>query len=185
MDSVDFDLDRPAQVNRGWSKRRQVVLQPGPSMWTATASLVVKVDDDTLDVEAFLIDLDGPINSFRLEAAPDPQTSLPLNPVVDGAIISATSLRLRGGIPSATLRRGHKMTINDQMVAFMTPVLFDAAGVATVTFKPPLRAAPADGTAVNVIRPTILVSLAASSVGWTRQNGGLTKAKQLVLEEAF
>ena len=184
---VEWTFDRPAQVNRSaWTKRRQVVTQPGPALWSATAEMAVRVGtDDWLEAEAFLIDLEGQINTFRLEAAARPQTDVPLAPQVDLAGQFGRSLRLRGGIPGAGLKRGHKMTVADQMVSISAPFVFDADGRATVTFKPSLRLSPYDGAPVEMRRPWVLVALTGSSVGWTEDNGEQFQAKVIELEEAF
>ncbi len=184
---VEWTLDRPSQVNRSdWTKRRQVVTQPGPSMWSASAELAVRVGtDDWLEAEAFLIDLEGQINSFRLEAAATAQAPIGLMPVVDGAGQYGRALRLRGGIPGLGLKRGHKFTVNEQMVSVSGPFLFDQTGRATVTFKPSLRLSPLDGTAVEMRRPTVLVSLVHSSIGWTEDAGEIFQGKPVEVEEAF
>ena len=184
---VEWSFDRPSQVNRSdWTKRRQVVWQPGPSLWSASAELAVRVGtDDWLEAEAFLIDLEGQINSFRLPAANAAQAPANLTPVVRGAGQSGRSLLLDAGIPGLGLKRGHKFTVNDQMVSVMAPFTFDATGRATVTFKPSLRLSPADRTLVEVRQPTVLMSLATSSIGWTEDCGEQFQAKQLQLEEAL
>lgn len=184
---VEWSFDRPAQVNRSkWTMRRQVVQQPGKALWSATAELAVRVGtDEWLEAEAFLIDLEGQINSFRLEAAAAAQTELPLAPMVDGAGQFGRSLRLRGGIPGAGLKRGHKMTVNEQMVSISAPFAFGADGRATVTFKPSLRLSPQDGAAVEMRRPTVLVALVGSAIGWSEDLGGIFQGKPIQVEEAF
>lgn len=184
---VEWTFDRPAQVNRSdWTKRRQVVTQPGPSLWSATAEMAVRVGtDDWLEAEAFLIDLEGQINTFRIEAASQPQTTLPLTPVVDGAGQYGRSLRLRGGIPGAGLKRGHKMTVNDQLVSISAPFAFDAAGLAIVTFKPSLRLSPQNGAPVEMRKPTVLVALVNSAIGWTEDLGEQFQGKPIQVEEAI
>lgn len=184
---VEWTFDRPAQVNRSkWTRRRQVVQQPGPAMWSATAELAVRIGtDEWREAEAFLVDLEGQINTFRLEAAAAPQTDLPLSPVVDGAGQYGRSLRLRGGTPGAGLKRGHKMTVNEQLVSISAGFTFDGNGRAVVTFKPSLRLSPQDGAAVEMVKPTVLVALADSAVGWSEDLGGRFQAKPIVVEEAF
>lgn len=184
---VEWTFDRPAQVNRsGWTKRRQVVQQPGPALWSATAELAVRCGtDEWLEAEAFLIDLEGQINTFRLEASATPQAPDDLLPVVDGAGQYGRSLHLRGGIAGATLRRGHKLTVNEQMVSIGQSVTFAASGTATVTFKPSLRQAPPDGAAVEVRRPYVPVALVDSTIGWSEDLGSIFQAKSLQLEEAW
>lgn len=184
---VEWTFDRPAQVNRSqWTKRRQVVTQPGPALWSATAEMAVRCGtDEWLEAEAFLIDLEGQINSFRMEAAAAAQTDLPLNPVVDGAGQYGRALRLRGGIPGAGMKRGHKMTVNEQMVSIGTSFVFDANGRATVSFKPSLRLSPQDGASVEMVRPTVLVSLVDSAIGWTEDLGEQFQGKPIAVEEAF
>jgi hypothetical protein len=185
--NVEWTLDRPAQVNRSdWTKRRQVVLQPGPSMWSATCDLVVRIGEPAmLEVEAFLVDLEGQVNSFQLPIADSPQLPAPQSVVVDGAGQSGRFLALRGGVHGQSLLRGHKITVNDQTVMLMAPLTFDATGKATATFKPSLRNSPADGDPVEVVKPYVLLSLTTSQVGWTVAPGRLYQAKQLVLEEAL
>lgn len=184
---VEWTFDRPAQVNRSqWTKRRQVVTQPGPALWSATAVMAVRCGtDEWLEAEAFLIDLEGQINSFRMEAAAAAQTDLPLKPVVDGAGQYGRALRLRGGIPGAGLKRGHKMTINEQMVSIGAAFVFDANGRATVSFKPSLRLSPQDGAAVEMVKPTVLVSLVDSAIGWTEDLGEQFQGKPIAVEEAL
>ncbi len=184
---VEWSFDRPAQVNRSkWTMRRQVVQQPGPALWSATAEMAVRIGtDEWLEAEAFLIDLEGAINTFRLEAAAAAQTDLALTPMVDGAGQYGRSLRLRGGIPGGGLKRGHKMTVNEQMVSISAPFAFGADGRATVTFKPSLRLSPQDGAAVEMRKPTVLVALVGSAVGWSEDLGGIFQAKPIQLEEAF
>lgn len=184
---VDWTFDRPAQVNRSqWTKRRQVVTQPGPALWSATAEMAVRVGtDDWLEAEAFLIDLEGQINSFRLEAAAAAQAPATLMPVVNGAGQYGRTLRLRGGTPGAGLKRGHKMTVNDQMVSVMRSFTFGADGRVEVEFKPSLRLSPADATPVEMRRPTVLVSLTNSAVGWSEDNGSIFQAKPIEVEEAL
>ena len=184
---IEWTLDRPAQVNRSdWTKRRQVVTQPGPSIWSATADLVVKIGEaNMLDVEAFLVDLEGQVNSFRLRAVETPQLAGAHGVTVDGGGQSGRALKLKGGVAGETLRRGHKLTVNDQMVMLMAPLTFDGTGRATASFKPSLRLSPLDNSFVEVVFPTVLVSLATSQVGWSVDVGQIYQAKQLQLEEAM
>ncbi len=184
---VEWTFDRPAQVNRSqWTKRRQVVTQPGPALWSATAEMAVRCGtDEWLEAEAFLIDLEGQINSFRMEAAAAPQTDMPLKPVVDGAGQYGRALRLRGGIPGVGLKRGHKMTVNEQMVSIGAAFVFDVNGRATVSFKPSLRLSPQDGAAVEMVKPTVLVSLVDSAIGWTEDLGEQFQGKPIAVEEAL
>jgi hypothetical protein len=184
---VEWTGEWPAQVNRSdWTKRRQVVTQPGPFMWSASCELVVKIGEaDMLDIEAFLIDLEGPVNSFRLKACENAQAPAGFAPIVDGGGQSGRTIALRGGTPGVTLRRGHKFTVNDQLLVIMAPATFGLDGKATLSFKPSLRVSPADGTAVEARWPTALVSITGSQVGWSVDPGELYQAKALALEEAF
>lgn len=184
---VEWSFDRPAQVNRSrWTMRRQVVQQPGPALWSATAELAVRCGtDEWLEAEAFLIDLEGAINTFRLEASATAQARDDLAPVVNGAGQSGRSLLLRGGIPGETLKRGHKLTVNDQMVSISAPFLFGEDGSAVVSFKPSLRRSPADGSSVELRRPWVMVALTDSAIGWTEDLGSIFQAKALQLEEAL
>ncbi len=184
---VEWTVDQPAQVNRSkWTNRRQVVTQPGPALITASADLVVAIGEaNALAAEAFLIDLEGPINSFRLALAENAQLPAGSVAYVDGAGQYGRSLVLRGGPPGLTLRRGMKIGTYDQAVFVMADATFAANGSATVSFKPSLRLSPADASYVEIVKPTVLVSLAGSSAGWSVDPGQLYQVKQLQLEEAF
>lgn len=184
---VEWTVDQPAQVNRSaWTKRRQVVTQPGPALITATADLVVAIGEaSALAAEAFIVDLEGPVNSFRLRGSERDQAPAGSVAYVNGAGQSGRSLTLKGGPAGLTLKRGMKIGSYDQMVFLMADTTFAADGTATATFKPSLRLSPADGSPVEIRQPTVLVSLAGSSVGWSVDPGQLYQVKQLQLEEAF
>lgn len=184
---VAWDLDQPAQVNRSdWTKSRQVVTGPGRSMWSGTADLVVKRGEAAmLDVEAFLVDLEGQVNKFRLRIVENPQLPGAHSVVVDGAGQSGRALGVRGGVAGETLLRGHKVTVDDQCVVLMESATFGIDGKTTLHFKPSLRLSPADGDAVEVVWPTAIVALTASSVGWSVDPGQQYQSKQLAFEEAF
>ena len=57
--------------------------------------------------------------------------------------------------------------------------------MATVAFKPSLRLSPQNGAAVEMRRPTVLVSLADSAIGWTEDPGEQFQAKTIQVEEVL
>ena len=184
---IEWDIDQPAQVNRSdWTKRRQVVDQPGPALWSATANFVVSLGAAAaLAGKAFLVDLEGQRNTFRLIAVEEVQAPTGLAPIVDGGGQSGRMLALRGGTAGATLLRGHMMTVNDQLLMLMAPLTFGSDGKAIASFKPSLRVSPLDATAVEVRLPTALVALTTSSVGWKVDVGQQYQLKTITVEEAF
>jgi hypothetical protein len=184
---IEWTLDRPAQVNRSdWTKRQQVVQQPGPSLWSAVVDLVTKVSEDAaLEVEAFLVDLEGPINTFRLEAVENAQAPVGFAPVVNGGGQSGRTLNFRAGTAGQEFKRGHKFTVNEQMLMLMAPLTVGGGGTGTFSFKPSLRVSPADGTAIECRRPTVMMRLAGSQIGWSVDPGQVYQMKQLVLEESL
>lgn len=167
--TIKWDIDQPAQVNRGeWTNRRRVTLLPAaPRLYASVTLPPIIGEDRVLDWRAFVVDCDGVANRFRLIACERPQVAG--NPLVqvhgDGQL--GFALQTRGwGSPGLKLKRGMMITVNEQLLMVMAPVVATNDGVALIEFKPYLRAIPLDGTNIEVKRPYATVSMSDPKNGW-------------------
>lgn len=119
-------------------------------------------------IRSFLVQLEGIKNEFRLPV-PGYQRSatgyIANRPVKTAAASRAVSLTVQGG-PANTpyLNDGDYFTIQDELKLVVGPVAFNAAGEATINFKPFLRKAVAVGVPVIVNNPTCLMQAADDDI---------------------
>jgi hypothetical protein len=171
--SVRWDIDQPTQVNKSeFTSRRRVTVLAAAPRWTAKVTLPpIQGEDAILAWRAFAVDCDGRANSFRLIACERDQIT-GVAPAVLGAGQGGHSLVTSGwGNAGAKLRRGQFVTINDQLLMLMAPVVADAVGQATISFKPYIRLSPAHNAALVVTRPYALMSLTDDKAGWLADVG--------------
>jgi hypothetical protein len=177
--------DPPVQVNRSeWTGREQItVLQPA-GRWMAKVSVEPKqTEDDALDFQALRVQLGNRANAIRLPATLNPQFASAIAVTVNGAGQTGLTLNVNG--PTGTvLKRGHKITVGDQLLMVLTTVTF-ASGHAALTLSNPLRASPANAAAVEIVNPTCLVKLPQPDSGWTGSYPNMIDFTQLALEETF
>ncbi len=165
---IEWELDQPGQRNESeFTGLSRVTYLPAAPRWYAKAKLPPIVGEaNVLDWRAFVVDLDGIANSFRLVACERDQIT-GVAPVVDGAGQGGRQLVTRNwGAAGLKLKRGQFVTINDQLLMLMAPVVADANGFATISFKPYIRYSPAAGAAMEVRRPYALVSSVDTRNGW-------------------
>jgi len=165
---IDWTIEQPAQVNRSevTSKRRVVLLGQAPR-WSAKVSLPPIIGERNVEAwRAFVVDLDGVANTFKLIACENDQIT-GVAPLVKGGGQAGFSLQTDGwGAAGQKLRRGQFITINDQLLMLMAPVVADATGNALIRFKPYIRTVPADNAAMEVKRPYSLMSMTDPKNGW-------------------
>lgn len=166
---IEWAIDQPAQVNRSEVTRaRRVVLLAAAPRWQAKVTLPeIRGEAAVLDWRAFVVDCDGVANSFRLVACEGPQ--LAGNPEVRVAGAGQQGFRLRTsgwGAAGLRLKRGQFVTVGEQLLMLTAPVIVDADGQATLSIKPYLRAAPADGAAIEVRLPYAVMSMSDPKNGW-------------------
>ncbi|MEJ8630588.1 hypothetical protein P0F65_13460 [Sphingomonas sp. I4] len=165
---IEWELDQPGQRNEAeFTGTARVTLLPAAPRWFAKAKLPPIIGEaNVLDWRAFVVDLDGIANSFRLTACERDQL-IGVTPVVDGAGQGGFRLATRNwGGPGLKLKRGQFVTVNNQLLMLMAPVVADANGRATLSFKPYLRFAPEDGAGVEARRPYAVVSSVDTRNGW-------------------
>lgn len=178
--------DMPAQINRSeWTGRDQTVILQTAGRWAATISVEPKMtEDDALDTEAFRVELKGRVNTFRLPATLKPQFPAPKTVTVNGGSQTGSSLAVTGPV-GLVIKRGHKITVGDQLIMSLAAVTLDGSGHGTLTLSNPLRASPVNGAAVEVVNPTCLVKLAQPGKGWTGSYPDMIDFGQLQVEETF
>lgn len=174
--SIKWELDRPAQVNRSWwSGRDSVRANPWHGRWSAQVALAPIVgEENILAWRAFLATLKGQVNTFRLPATEGAQTAL-ANVLVSGAhAAGVSSIAFSGGGLSITqLAAGRMITLNDQLMVLTAAAATNGAGAGSFTVEAPLRAAATNGTTIETQRPTAIVAMDRSSLGWSVGPGKL------------
>jgi len=180
---VVFDPDQPTLFNRSWTGKRRGVILPQAHRWNFQAAWPRIRGADFYPWRAFLMQLRGAANSFRL-VVDHKQRLTGITPRVNGAGQGGYSLVTDGwGDDGRKLEAGQFVTVNDQLLVLTAPV--DAvSGAATIQFEPYLRLSPADNALVIVDRPTALVALADGKRTWTIEPGQIN-AFALNLEEDF
>lgn len=183
---IEWEMDDPAQVNRSqWSGTDQVIDDVWYSRWSAKAMLApILGEANVLDWRAFLALVKGRKNSFRLIAVENAQIGTGFTTLVSGSHAQgATSLAV-SGFPAGTFAKGRFVTVNDQLLMVTSAATISGGGTGTLTLHTPLRAAAANGTAIEARYPTAHVALASSARGWSVGKGQLYGIS-LEVEERF
>lgn len=165
---IQWAIDQPSQSNRSEiTGRRRVTLLGAAPRWKAKVQMPTIVGERNIEAwRAFAVDLDGVANSFRLLAAKGDQI-LGVAPKVVGGGQAGFALQTTGwGDAGTKLRRGQFVTINDQLLMLMKPVIADDAGAALIEFKPYIRFAPLDQAKIEARRPYALMSSTSTENGW-------------------
>ncbi len=156
-----FGLQRKsASLRSKYIGAAQIVVFPY-AIWMLEGNLLEYDGADAGKMRSFLVQLEGPKNSFRLPV-PGFSTSLTgytANRALTVAAASrAQSVTVGGGAALANyLAEGDFITIQDELKLVTAPVAFNGGGNATISFKPGLRAAAAIGVNVICYQPTVLL----------------------------
>lgn len=154
-----------------YTGKRQAVNFPF-ALWYLEGTLLPMEGLDAGEWRAFLTDLEGQLNTFRL---PVPGSSRPLSGYEGNATIGAGGVAARsrtapiaGPASTLLLRKGDYFNIGDELKVASGPVTTDGAGQAAVVFQPSTRKAYAAGVTVTVQDPFLYVSAAADdSATWS------------------
>lgn len=162
--------------------------------WTASLRFRGLVDGEAAAMAAFLAQLRGEAGRFRVynHSRPAPRGIATGTPLVadPGATIAIgdNSIPTDGWTVSQTgiLLVGDMFMVNDELKIITADADSDAGGNATLTFEPPLRAAPADNAAINLgTGATAIMKLVDDSqAGWAARSP-LFHDFSLDIEEAF
>jgi hypothetical protein len=169
--------DAVAVVTSPFTRQEQAQSWPGGDFWDATITLPPMTPLVAAGWRGFLAELRGRANVLQLS---DPSAMKP-GPAPVGAPVAnstgtnnlpmTTSLVTRGW-PASTPRlmlRGQEFQIGYRLHMVCGDVASDSGGNATLSVYPSLRETPADGAALNLVRPAGLFRLAANrrSVQWS------------------
>jgi hypothetical protein len=183
---IQWDIDQPGQVNRGefTGKRRATLLSAAPRLYAQVTLPPIIGEDRVLDWRAFVFECDGVANKFKVIACERDQVN-EAGVVVDGAGQYGQTLTTRGwSTPGQRLKRGHFITVGEQLLVVRAPVIVDGAGRATISVKPYIRVQPGDGDAIEVRRPYAIMSMTDPKNGW-KVGIGQNYAITFECEEAF
>ena len=155
-----------------YTGRRQAVRFPF-ALWVFEGKLIPMEGLDAGEWRAFLTELEGDQNTFRLPIpgydGPTTSYSGPV-PLLNGAgVARSKSVTVDGLTPSSVvLAKGDYITINDELKVVTNQVVSDAAGAAIIVFQPSLRKAVADNTTVHIYDPYIYLAAADNeSATWS------------------
>jgi hypothetical protein len=114
-------------------------------------------------MEAWLAELMGPAGRFTLWPMhrPSPRGTISGTPLVNGAGQGGSSLIIDGAGATTTLLKGDFFAVNSELKQTIADATSDGSGNATLSFKPPLRSAPADNAPLTLLQPTTTFMLAA------------------------
>ena len=183
---IQWTIEQPGQANRGefTGRRRVTLLSAAPRLHAQVTMPPILGEDRVLDWRAFVFDCDGIANKFRLVACERNQVN-ESNVVVEGAGQFGQTLATRGWSSSGQkLKRGHFITVGEQLLVVRAPVIADGTGRATISVKPYIRVQPADGAAIEVRRPYAVMSMTDPKNGW-EAGVGQNYAVTFECEEAF
>lgn len=107
-------------------------------------------------------------------------------PIVNGAGQTGASISV-AGLPNNTTvyKAGDMLGIGGELKMATADATSNGSGVATVTFEPPLRASPSNGSAIVTSQPTARFVLNDSTVRWMHEPGGVTTGVAVELTEVF
>lgn len=150
----------------------QTVEMPG-ARWKASFLLEDLIDQDAATLQAFLVQLRGRAGRFYLYnfARQSPRGTLSGTPLVNGAGQTGNTLAIDGCTVGATLLAGDYFGVNGELKMAVAAATANGAGQMSVSFEPPLRAAPADNAPLTLQRPPATFMLANDETKWSTQPG--------------
>lgn len=154
-----WKLIQPSQTNVSeWTGARQV-LPSGRGWWECQYSLpVISGTANVLAWRSFFALARGSANDFQVPVDVVAQSKLPNTVLVRGAGQTGRSIITDGWPASSTvLKAGQFVTIENQLVQLTANATSDGSGIATLTFEPAIRAAPADNAAIEYRNPYCLM----------------------------
>ncbi len=156
---MEWRLIMPSQNNvSGFTGQRQVVAS-NRGWWECSITLPPIVGTTAVKPwRAYIAQARGMVNDFRIPVHPTAQSALSNTVLVQGAGQTGRSIVSDGWPASVTaLSAGDYITIGDQLLQLTANVVSNSAGVATLTFEPPIRRAPADNAPVEYKNPFALM----------------------------
>lgn len=160
---------------------------PGPRwLFRARWDMLGRTEGDLL--RAVLVQLRGGGNRLLMHdvAQPTFRGVGGGTPLVNGAAQTGITLAIDGCPNSVTgwALPGDKFAVNGELKMVVAQANTNASGQATLTFEPPLRAAPADNAPLTIASPTARFKLVGPDVGWAHETV-ITSAIAHEFEESF
>jgi hypothetical protein len=154
-----LNLSRKTTVLRSpFTGKRQTLINPY-ALWTYKGDLSMVDGDAAAMIRTFLVQLEGQGNKFRMPVPGyvgpssnygiSPQATA--GPFVNGAGQTGSSLNIISLIASTLIfKRGDYFTVNDELKLVTDDCWSNSSGLATVKFKPTLRASPVNGATLKI-----------------------------------
>lgn len=149
----------------------QTTEMPG-ARWRCSFVMENLTEADAALLQAMLVQLRGQANRLLLHnfARPTPRGTATGTPLVNGASQTGTSLITDGWTAGITaLKAGDYFGVNGELKMVTADATADGSGNATISFEPPLRAAPADNAALTTTKPLAIFMLAGPGIDWDAQ----------------
>lgn len=152
------------------------------ALWMFTGTLPAMKRDDAMLWKAWFLKLKGRVHTF---SAYDPECAQPRGvatgaPLVKGAGQTGNTLLIDGCTASTFgwLRFGDYFSVNGELKQLVLDADTNGSGETTLTFEPPLRASPADNTAIVTDKPTCTMILMDDATGsWPSDAMGVYQEK--------
>lgn len=156
---MSWRLIMPSQTNvSDWTGRRQTIAS-GRGWWECQLSLPPIVGTANVNAwRSFIAKSRGRANDFQIPVDATAQSEETATPLVNGAGQTGRTLTTDGWpLSSTVLVAGQFVTINNQLLQLTENVTSNGSGVATLTFEPPVRSAPADNAVIEYKNPFCLM----------------------------
>lgn len=185
-----FGLETNTQIFESPITKNVQRLTLGGSRWRADYSLPKMSKAQAAAWKAFFLLLEGGTNTFN---AYDPDMQIPRgiatgSPLVKGASQTGSSLNIDGATANVTgwLLAGDLFSVNGELKMVTANVNTNGSGEATISFKPALRASPADNAPLTLTKPTCAMILADDSQAmWECDRNGFYEPKSFSAFEVF
>lgn len=153
------------------SKSAQTVEMPSPR-WQFSFTMDKLEEPDAALLQGFLAQLRGQAGRFYMYnmARQTPRGIATGTPIVAGASQVGTTLNTSGWTVSQTgiLKIGDFFKIGNELKMVVgADVNSDGAGLATITFEPPIRSSPANASAIITSSPTAIFKLTSDDATWS------------------
>ena len=151
-------LVMPAQTNvSDWTGRRQTIAS-GRGWWECQITFPPIVGTDNINAwRSFIAKSRGAANDFQVPVDPTEQSVSRGTVRVRGANQTGRTLSTDGWTGTTiALQAGQYVTVNNQLLQ-LTENVTPSGGIATLTFEPPLRSAPADNLTIEYRNPFCLM----------------------------
>lgn len=161
FEDVELWNDRVSSSMRSPFTGKRQVRKRQFDLWGFVGNVVQMEGLDAGEMRAFLMELGGQMNNFRL---PVPGAKYPLSSYVGPEGLAPAghtgkSVLTSGWTPGASVvRRGDYFNIGDELKVSTSNVAANGFGEVLFTFEPPLRLATVNDTPIKVREPFVLLS---------------------------